>query len=251
MNDEMTPNEDDCSSIESGISEANAETPRRVRFDETNTRVVCGALLVFLIGFVGYAWISYSTLTKIRIRDILHREGSTTDGIVTVSKLNHSGVYLYYRYEVDGVRYFGQVEMKASGYRAPAPGETIHILYLPSKPNVSLPSGWEWFSIWDIVPLVFVLFTTTGSGFLIAEALRERQLARMGVVVEGRVTGCELSQRPFKIYYEFTTDGNGVAEGSSELADEYEVGAPIPVIYLRSNPKRNDRYPPSGFRIAD
>lgn len=247
----MTPNKGKCSSIEGGIFEANAKTPRRVRFDETNTRVVCGALLVFLIGFVGYTWISYGTLTKIRIRDILYREGSTTDGIVTYSKLNHNGVYLYYTYDVDGVRYFGQIEMKASRYREPAPGETIHILYLPSKPNVSLPSGWQWFSMWDLVPFMFVLFTTVGSGFVIIEALRERQLARVGIVVEGRVTGCELSQGPFKVYYEFTTQESTAMEGSTDSADEYEVGAPIPVIYLRNNPKRNDRYPIAGFRIAN
>jgi hypothetical protein len=239
----MSRYENDCLRSIGSISEANANLPRKVRFDETTTKVLSAALFVFLIGVIGYTWIFCDTLRTIRMQDILRREGSISEGIVTTRTLNHGGVYLRYRYEVDGIWYFGQAEMKAAHYKAPALGETIHVLYLPNKPNVSLPSSWEWFSMWDIVPFVFLLFTTIASGVVITETLRERQLARIGVVVEGRVTGCAPDKNAFTVYYEFTTENNALIEGSEDTQDEIEVGTPIPIIYLRHNPKRNSSYP--------
>ena len=247
----MSQYEDDGPMSTGSISEANAKTPRRVRFDDTNARVLRVTLIIALLGFLGCAWVACTTFGTIRTQELLRHEGSMSDGIVTESTPNHGGVHLKYRFEIDGVWYGGQAEMKANHYRAPTPGETIPILYLPNKPKVNLPRGWGWFSMWDMFPYLFLLFTMIAPGFVIAEVLRERYLARMGVVVEGRVTGCDLNRKPFKVYYEFTTQESTAMEGSTDSTDEQEVGASIPIIYLRSNPRRNDRFPVGGFRIAE
>lgn len=247
----MSISEDDDSLSRINISKANAMLPRKVAFAGASAKALSGAFLVLLVGTLGYSWISYSTLRTIHIRDVLRHEGSTTDGIVTASEANHSGVYVKYRFAVDGVSYSGQAEMKANGYRAPGSGEAIQLLYAPENPDINLPSSWVWFSVWDLIPFLFVLFTTTASAVVIAVALRERQLARKGIVVEGRVTGCAPNQKAFTVYYEFTTRDDAVMEGSEEGSDECQIGDPIPIIYLRNNPKRNGRYPIADFQIVD
>jgi hypothetical protein len=82
-----------------------------------------------------------------------------------------------------------------------------------------------------------------GAAVLLVAGWRKRQLARMGVVVEGKVTGCAPNRSRFTVYYEFTTEDKVWVEGSTEMSEECEVGMPIPVMYLRSNPKRYDYYP--------
>jgi hypothetical protein len=111
---------------------------------------------------------------------------------------------------------------------------------------VNQPSNWEW--DWGhIVYFLLGLVILGGAGNVIIVALRERTLARKGIVVEGEVTGCAPNQKLFTVYYEFTTKENVWMEGSTEISEEYEAGATIPVIYLRGNPKRNDVYPMDGF----
>lgn len=233
------------------IAEANSKLPRKVRFDQTSARAVCIALLVFLVGVIGYTWICFETLRTIHLRDILRQEGVIANGVVTASNLNHGGVSVKYRFEVDGVSYSGQAEMKGSHYRAPVLGQAIQVLYLLNKPDASLPSDWEWFSIWDIVPFLFVMFTAIASGAVITVALREVQLARSGIVVEGKVTGCLSNQKTSTVYYEFRTEDDVLMEGSGDTTEDWESGASIPVIYLRSNPKRNERYPVAGILVAE
>jgi len=193
----------------------------------------------------------YNTLKTIGTRDNLRSEGSISDAVVTASKMNHSGVYVRYEFVVDGVSYSGQAEMKTTAAGFLRRGSTIRILYLPKNPDVNLPSSWGWFSIWDLIPFLFVSFTTVVSIYLVIVALRERHLARKGVVVEGRVIGCASNQGAFTVYYEFTTEDNALIDGSDDSSDELESGATIPIIYLRSNPGRNGRYPIADFPPVD
>jgi hypothetical protein len=87
------------------------------------------------------------------------------------------------------------------------------------------------------------LIILVAAGVLVIGGLRQRKLARMGIVVEGRVTGCAPDGNLFKVYYEFTTEDNVSMEGNARMSEECEAGDSIPVMYLRSNPKRNDFYP--------
>lgn len=94
-----------------------------------------------------------------------------------------------------------------------------------------------------------MIFYCLGLGLLVASGaifiagLRKRELARIGVVVEGRVTGCAPDRRRFKVYYEFATEDSVWMEGNTAMTEECEAGDSIPVMYLRRNPKRNDFYP--------
>ena len=238
--------------LSSGVntSEINAKIPREVHFDETAAKLLGGMLLVLMICLVGGAWLSYGDISTSHVRNILHRKGRAIFGRVTERTGDHNGVYVKYVFSVDGVLYSGDAEMKTD-YIAPKVGGQIPIRYLPDDPHVNLPIGWGWFSAWDIFPVLLLLAYIGIAGAMIISALRARTLARVGLVVEGKVTGCAPHQRLFTTYYEFTTENNISMEGHADLADEFEVGTSIPIIYLRSDPKRNGRYPPRGFYIAD
>jgi len=91
--------------------------------------------------------------------------------------------------------------------------------------------------------LLLGLVLLVAAGALIIGGLRKKKLTRMGIVVEGRVTGCAPDRKVFTVYYEFTTEDNLGMEGSTRMPEECAAGDSIPVMYLRSNPKRNDFYP--------
>jgi hypothetical protein len=230
--------------IKINVSAANAKIPRKVQCDWSGIQYLCFLLILAVLIPV---WGAYNDTRNSYLHNILRREGNETNGIVAESySTRRSGVYVRYRFSVNAVPYSGHANMTAVHYKIPAPGTQIPIRYLPNDPRVNQPSNWEW--DWGhIVYFLFGLVILGGAGNVIIEALRERKLARMGVIVEGKVTGCAPGQKLFTVYYEFTTKENVWMEGSTDMPEEREAGTSIPVIYLRSNPKRNDVYPIQGF----
>jgi hypothetical protein len=192
-------------------------------------------------------WGAYDDIKNSHLHNILRLEGHDANGeVIERHSIRRGGVDVRYRFSVDGVSYSGHAEIPGHYYRASIPGAHISIRYLPNDPRVNQPSNWEW--DWGhIVYFLLGLVILVGAGNLIIVTLRERTLARMGIVVEGKVTGCTTASKPFTVYYEFTTKDNVWMEGNTDMPDECEYGASIPVIYLRGNPKRNDVYPMSGF----
>ncbi|MGO9339701.1 MAG: DUF3592 domain-containing protein [Terracidiphilus sp.] len=225
------------------VSEANAKIPRKVRFDDDSVSVLGFTLFFFALWLVPAAWGAYKDIRDSHIRDTLRREGHETNGEVTKSHPNRSGVDVEYRFSVDGVLYSGRGEIIADNYRVQAPGEKISIRYLPKDPSVNQPVHWGWFSVGWAMFYFIGLGLLVGAGAIIIAGLRKRKLARMGVVVEGKVTGCAPNRSRFTVYYEFTTEANVWMEGSTRMSEECAAGDSIPVMYLRSNPKRNDFYP--------
>jgi hypothetical protein len=220
------------------ISEANAKIPREVRFDDDIVSALAFTLFFFVLWLVPVGFRAHD----IHTRDVLRQEGYMANGEVIKSYPGRGNVGVVYRFSVDGVSCPGRANMIADDYKVQAPGEKILIRYLPNNPSVNQPANWEWFSVWELP------FYLIGPGILVALAAlfivgsRKRKLARMGVVVQGRVTGCAPDRKLFTVYYEFDTEDNVRMEGSTKLSEECEAGNSIPVMYLRSNPKRNDCY---------
>lgn len=234
-----------------GVSVINANIPRRVHFDKVSLRILIPMLIVLMVGIMGGAWISSRDIRAAHLLNILRREGRVTYGTVTKSSPIPNGAKVEYSFSVDGISYSGQAVTKTDHYDVPEVGGRLHIWYLPGNPHINLPTRWEWFSAWDIYSDIFLLFLMGVAGVVISVSFRERTLARMGIVVEGRVTGCAPNGKLVKVYYEFNTEDNGVIEGSREMPEAREFGASIMIIYLRHNPKRNGIYPLGGFRIAE
>jgi hypothetical protein len=237
----------------SGVRDADLNTgvPRRVRFDHTSITLLIGMLFILWVSIVGLTWMSYGKVSNAQLLSTLRQKGYAAEGEVTKRSANLDGVYVTYEFSVDGISYSGYARMKLRRYGVSTPGGQIPIRYLPDDPRKNLPINVEVFSVRDTQPFLLCLFFMGLSIFVIYRYLRERRLVRMGVVVEARVTGCAPYQKQFDVYYEFTTEGNESMDGSCITEDEYEVGASIPVIYRRSNPKKNESYPVAGFIIED
>lgn len=233
------------------IPNTNAEIPRKVHFDSLSVKALSVALLMLLFGIVIFIWMSHEEITGLYTQHLLSQEGHMVSGHIEMITPTRVGEFVKYMFLVDGVSYSGQAQMEVLDYTLPGDREGILIRYLPNDPRVNQPVSWRWASIWDFFPFLLLLSITWVGANVILKALRLRTLMRIGIAAVGRVTACVPSKALFTVYYEFTTEDNKVAEGSSRLADEYEVGSPIPIIYLRSNPRRNSRYPVAGFRMAE
>lgn len=231
--------------------ELNAALPRKVRLYSDDARRLYW-FVVFLLGSatIWFAYYCHHAFMQSKQREALHSEGREVLGEVTGKNQNRSGVFVHYLYEVGGIAYKGEAELPINRHVDASVDQPIRILYLPSEPSVSHPSGWNWSAEWDIVPNIIVL-VFAGIGVIGAVMLyRDRALARKGWVVEGRVKSCVPSGRRFSVYYEFHTGDKDLMEGSNDYWDECEINSPIFIIYLRSNPKRNDCYPLASYRAV-
>ena len=225
------------------VTEVNAQIPRKSRFDD-DIKSVLGFTLFFLaLWLVPGVWTAHNDIRDLHLRDILRQQGYYAIGEVTQTHPTRSGTDVIYRFSVNGVLYSGQALLLTGDYRLQTPGNKISIRYLPANPQVNQPANWVWFSAGKVIFYLLGLGLIAGVGACIIADSRKKQLMRMGVVVEGRVTGCAPRRSRFKVYYEFTTEDNVWQEGSTLMSEECVAGDPIPVIYLRNNPKRNDFYP--------
>jgi hypothetical protein len=221
------------------VSEANAGIPRKARFDDGIIDALVFTLFFFLLWLIPVGF----RANGVHKFDVLRRQGHEAIGEVTKSYTGRGNVDVGYRFSVDGVFYTGREKMIADDYKVQSPGEKILIRYLPNDPRVNQPVNWVWFSAWELPYYLLGLGLLAGAAVLLVAGWRKRQLARMGVVVEGKVTGCAPNRSRFTVYYEFTTEDNVSIEGSAGMSEECKVRMSIPVIYLRGNPKRNDYYP--------
>ncbi|MGD0731483.1 MAG: DUF3592 domain-containing protein [Terracidiphilus sp.] len=225
------------------VAEANAQIPRQARFDDDIVTALGFTLFFFVLWLIPAAWGTYGYIKGAQLRDILRREGHDANGEVTESHAGRGGVYVIYRFSVDGVFYSGRAEMISDRYKVKHPGEEIPIRYLLGDPSVNQPVDWEWFSVSYLIFLLLGLGLLIIAGASVIAGSRKKSLTRMGIVVEGRVTGCAPDRKVFTVYYEFTTEDKTGMEGSTTMPEECAAGDSIPVMYLRSNPKRNDFYP--------
>lgn len=247
----MDESYEDNSSPQISISEINAHIPRRVRLDGNSVGAVGFGLLIFLAGLALLVWLSLGTVKNLRIQSTLLQNGRVVNGTVTANSGNRGGTNVQYTFVVDSVQYWGHAEMSSDHYGVPDDPHLIPIRYLPADPLVNQPVNWKWVSVWDVFPfLLLVAMTAVGAKVLIT-ALRLTNLARNGVVVVGKVTGCAPKKRLFTVFYVFTSRAKEKIEGSCDLLEEREDGTAIPIVYLPSNPKRNTRYPVAGFRTSE
>ena len=246
----MGVNENDDSISGVRESDLNTGVPRRVRFDQTSMTLLSGMLLIVLVSFAGLAWMSYGKVRNAQLLSTLRQKGYAAEGEVTKRSASLDGLFVTYEFSVNGLSYSGHARIKLRRYIL-APGGQISIRYLPEDPRENLPINVEIFSARDAQPFLLCLFFMGLSTYVIYTYLRERRLARVGVVVEARVKACAPYHKQFEVYYEFNIEGNVSMEGSCITEDEYEVGASIPVIYRRSNPKKNESFPVAGLIIED
>lgn len=221
------------------ISAANTGIPRKARFDDGTVGALIFTFFFFLLWLIPVG----VRANEVHKFDVLRQQGHEVHGEITKIYTGRGNVDVSYRFSVDGVFYTGRAKMIADDYKVPSRGEKILIRYLPINPSVNQPVSWVWFSAWELPYYLLGLGLLTVGAVLLVGGWRKRQLARVGAVVEGRVTACQPDGNQFLAHYEFTAENNASFEGSARMPDECKVGMSIPIIYLRSNPERNDYYP--------
>ena len=127
-------------------------------------------------------------------------------------------------------------------------GDQLAVSFLHADPLVSHPTGWAWWTWWDLLPYAFGLWIFGIGVRGLVMVYQRRRLGRIGWVTEGKVIACATKGSRFRIDYQFYSEDQTLFDGANEYSyDEYKYGSKIRVIYLRSNPKRNDTYPLADF----
>lgn len=231
----------------SHLAQINAQIPRRIRLDGSSIGALSFGFLIFVAGLAVLVWLSLDTAKGLRIQNTLLQRGRSVNGSITLSNVNRGGTHVKYTFTVDNVLYSGDVEMKVDHFNVPGNPRLISVRYLPNDPSINQPLNWKWGSVWDLFPFLLLITITAVGAKVVITALRVTNLARNGLVVVGKVTGCAPKRTLFTVFYVFTSEAKGEVEGSCDLLEKYESGSAIPVIYLPSNPKRNAKYPVPGF----
>jgi hypothetical protein len=247
------------SARELSIHEINAMIPRRVRLDpDKGYQALVFALIVLGVGVVWFGGLYYYCVQQSRHREVLNREGR--EAIARITRISGGRtVYAHYTFRFSDADHQGEAKLDdqigpkwADGRtKYVRVGDQIPILFLPSDPSVSHPSGWEWWSWWDLAPHLFMLFFSSLGAVGLGYVYRERRLARIGWVTEGKVIACAPKGSRFRVDYEFFTEDHEQFDGANEYSDEYETSSNIRVIYLRKDPKRNDTYPLSFYQTVE
>jgi hypothetical protein len=238
---------EDAAGRESSIEEINARIPRRVRISGDASNGFWIVLALVLGGLIEIGGYSYHSVQRRHQRDALRRDGREVSGTITRILSGH-GAYIDHLFRVDEAVYQNEVKMPEDLRLNQHVGDAIAIQFLPSDPSVNYPSGWAWWTWWDFVPQLFVVWFS-GIGWVgLGYIYRERRFARIGWVTTGKVVACAPKRDKFRVDYEFRADDGAEFDGANESSyDEYATGATIRVIYMRKNPKRNDMYPLADF----
>jgi len=240
------------SAKEPSIQKLNAMIPRKVRLDAD----VGYKFLLFVIVFLGGGLIciggaSYYYAEQAWHREALNRGGREAIARITEIDSGRGSTAVYYTFRLSGTVHQGHAYFPQDRYLNIRVGEEMPILFLPSDPSINHPISWEWWSWWDLVPQLFLLFFSCVGAVPAGALYRDRRLARVGWVTEATVIACAPNGKQFRVDYEFYSEDHEQFDGANENCDEYKTGSKIRVIYLRKNPKRNDTYPMSTYRTVE
>lgn len=238
--------------------EINAMVPKRVHLNPDGGYASRVLFLMFLgAGVLWFGGLCYHDVQQSRNREALNREGRET--IARITRIRGRTHYAHYTFRFNDADYQGEAELDHQVEPKWPDGRINHvredqqipILFLPSDPSVNYPSGWAWWSWGDLVPHLSMLFFSSIGVVGLGYVYRERRLARIGWVIEGKVIACAPKRGRFRVDYEFFSEDQEQFDGANECSDEYETGSKIRVIYLRKNPRRNDTYPMSSYQTIE
>jgi hypothetical protein len=225
--------------------------PRDVRLT-ANGRAAVVAAIVFAACAVAAA-IGLSILhlrqqaaAELRVRDGEHATATVVSASRTRGDDPHTVVT--YRYDAAGGAHETTASLPQRDRRRFVEDDRIDIAYLHSQPAVSWVEGDEprVLPLWLVPPIALALLLIS---WLIAGSVRREQiLLSEGRVAEARIVSTKKvhsqHHHGYRVEYEFTTlSGRKVTARAEKRRLPAGVGATVPVIYHRDNPRRNALYP--------
>jgi len=234
---------------EMSIDEINAAIPRNVYLSAEGQTPLQLMLGILVFGLICVGAISYSIIKDKRTAEALHREGHWATGSVTkIIHARRSNDYVYYTFPFGGTTYGGGATVSDFQSIRVQVGDQFPILFLPSDPSVNHPSGWGWWSFGEVIAYAWSLMVFGLGVRGLVSIYQRRKLGRIGWVTEAKVIACAPKGSRFHVDYVFSTEDQTECDGANEYSyDEYQYGSKIRVIYMRTNPKRNDTYPLADF----
>ncbi|HUB79692.1 MAG TPA: DUF3592 domain-containing protein [Bryobacteraceae bacterium] len=128
-------------------------------------------------------------------------------------------------------------------------GGDLPVRYLPARPSVNLPVGWEE----DPVPLWLALGVPglcAAISFYLFFMIRSRgEIASRGVPAPGVITRCIEVKTGWSVQYRFRAADGTVLGGSDQTNRPCRESDAVCVLYLPGNPRRNSLYPCAWHRI--
>jgi hypothetical protein len=225
--------------------------PREVRLTGNGKAAVAMAILCAAAAVALAIGLSILHARQQAAADLRAREG--VHAIATVvsasrTREEHPRSVVTYRYDAAGRAYQNTLRLPERDRRQFVEGDQIGILYLRSRPAISWAAGDEPGVLpIGIVPLI------AGALLLIAWLIawnvgREKTLLSEGRLAEARIVSTKRvhsqHHHGYRIAYEFTTlSGAKIAARVERRRAPAGVGATVPVIYHRDNPRRNALYP--------
>ncbi len=247
-------------------SELTGELPRRVRATGNGIFLAFLAWACLAFAIAAALWAGINTVQQTEHRAALRRDSSVTVGEITRTRKRKNAEIVYYTFSVNGIPYTGEAELPWQLRHDVEVSNSLNIRYLLTHPDINHPAAWEWSFFWwlplstDLVHLpnfskesqwflAPLLFGPVGF-FILMDLRRERKLLADGAPAAGLVTECTRGTRgSYWVKYEFHTEGGCVVKGRCG-GERQEIGVTICVLYLRQDPRRNQRYSRRNYCVA-
>jgi len=231
-------------------SELTGPSPRRVCATQQGFWMEMGTTLLLAFSLAGTLWMGKNAMQQMQNWEALHRDGCEIVGRVTGTGTGKSRM-VYYAFTVNGRSFTGKAYSPGQLFQSLQNSGPLRIRYLPPNPAVNHPADWEHApldSAWFMAPLPLVLF---GMIFLVS-LRRERQLVAEGAPAAGVILQCRYGSRSgYVAKYEFRAEDGKVITSRVGVPGSLEIGSIIWVLYLRQNPRRNQPYPSSNYRVIE
>lgn len=222
-------------------------TPRSVRLSGTGWLNLLAAALFFALGVAGAVAIVKQVLHDAAARNALRDQGGEAMGRVTETWTRRSVPHISYSFSIDGTWFTGNSEVPTASSRSLHRGDSFPIRYIPANPNINHPVGWE-DSPYSTLWILYLPATIAFVGLMFVRRFPvQRQLAMKGVAVRGCIAKTERngpSKGQRYANYTFRNANNDEVEIGSCPSDYiYSADLACWVLYLPTNPKRNEIYP--------
>ena len=213
---------------------------------------IMGAIL--LLGSIPLFLLLHSENARQNVRaEALRTQGVEAAGEIV--RLWHSGdkshtPMVTYAFTANGIRLRGDSSVPGGVWGNLQKAGFLPIRYVPSDTSINHPVAWEPSTMPDWVPFILPVVLAAVAIALLISLRRQSEVAAEGLPAAGVVTKCSRVKGGFAVRYQFRMKDGAIARGSSHVPRRLEVGATVCVLYLPQNPRRNQMYPTSLYRVT-
>jgi hypothetical protein len=230
--------------------ELSGPLPRRVGLtdDGRGSRIVIVLLMGLIV--IGGLWYCKHVVQQVQQRSALRQDGVEVRGEITfLDRVGRGADIVRYTFAANGETIADKAEVPPQLMRSLRESNFLAVRYLPSNPAINHPTAWEWTLSSEWPMIVMLLMAGSLFGPISIKFFRAGKVVAYGIPAVGTVTNCRKTGRAvFTVEYGFRTATGKSINGKNSYTPQ-EIGAPVWILYLPQNPKRNLIYPSSGYYV--